>query len=149
MFVPELWRGVQCPEHVRLVGKTSSLPTTWRFLFGSIVMSTKEQLEQKYKAYLAAVSEGRLDGDTLSGFVADQCIFNGNHFNPKQYGEYVANVTNRCHSGLQFNLVDVVIDAASGRLASKLSVSGKPKEEFFGLRATGRSVTFKEVSLIK
>ena len=108
-------------------------------------MTTKEELEQKYKSYLVAVSEGRLDSTTLSEFVADQCDFNGNNFNPKQYGEYVASFWNKCESGLNFQLVDLVINAPN-RLASKLSVTGKPKEDFMGMQATGRSVTFKEVN---
>ena len=104
---------------------------------------TEDDLEQKYKKYLAAVNAGHLD--QMDEFVAEHCIFNGLKVNPQQYGEYVTSFTNQCEQGLNFQLVDLVIDAAKGRLASKLVVSGKPVTEFFGLQPTGNEVSFDEV----
>ena len=104
---------------------------------------TEEELDKTYRKYLAAINAGHLD--TMDDFVAEQCIFNGLKVNPEQYGEYVTSFMNRCEDGLHFKLVDLVIDAAKGRLVSKLVVSGTPITDFFGMRPTGHEVSFDEV----
>ena len=104
---------------------------------------TENELEQIYRKYLDAVNAGHLD--QMDDFVAETCNFNGLTVTPEQYGEYVTSFTNRCESGLYFKIVDLVIDAAKGRLASKLVVSGTPVTEFFGMEPTGHEVSFDEV----
>ena len=80
-------------------------------------MSTAAELK---KSTTAAVSAGHFDQDTFSKFIAEQRIFNGNHFSPKQYLEYIAPVTGRCENGLQFDPMDIIINCAIDDLRRSL-----------------------------
>ena len=46
---------------------------------------------------------------------------------------------------MHLDLVDLVIDAPKGRIASKLIVTGKPITEFFGMQPSERTLRFNEV----
>lgn len=106
----------------------------------------EEEMYQKYRKYIGSVNAALWD--QMHEFVADPASFNGVLMTPPQYGETLAAFSRTCEGGLYVELLDVVIDAARGRIAAKLVASGKPVTEFFGMQPTGRSVRFNEVWLM-
>ncbi len=104
---------------------------------------TEAELEKAYKGYLNAVNAGRFH--QLSEFIAEEADFNGRKVSPRGWDEYIAYFSDRCEKGLHFELLDLVIDAEKGKLASKLIMTGKPVKEFFGMEPNGETISFNEV----
>ena len=103
----------------------------------------EEDLYQKYRQYVGSINAGRWD--QMHEYVAENASFNGIHMSPEQYAQTIASFSATCEHGLFVELLDVVIDAARGRIAAKLVASGKPITEFFGMQPTGKMVRFNEV----
>jgi steroid delta-isomerase-like uncharacterized protein len=96
-------------------------------------------LETRYRAYLAALNERRLDD--LVDYVHEELTYNGEPMTRRQYQELIAaDVT---------AIPDLIFDAhlivaADDRVACRLVFDCTPQHEFLGFTPNGQRLTFAE-----
>jgi steroid delta-isomerase-like uncharacterized protein len=100
---------------------------------------TALRLEARYRAYLAALNERRLDD--LADFVADDLTYNGEPMTRRRYRDMIA-ADIAAIPDLVF-AADVVV-AAGDRVACRLVFDCTPQHEFLGFTPNGRRLVFAE-----
>ena len=100
---------------------------------------TDLRLEARYRAYLAALNERRLDD--LADFVADDLTYNGEPMTRRRYRDMIA-ADIAAIPDLVF-AADVVVTAGD-RVACRLVFDCTPQHEFLGFTPNGRRLVFAE-----
>jgi steroid delta-isomerase-like uncharacterized protein len=100
---------------------------------------TNTDLETRYRAYLDALNERRLDD--LVDFVRDELSYNGKTMTRRQYQDLIAaDIT-----AIPDLFFDAQIIVASGdRVACRLVFDCTPQQEFLGFSPNGERLSFAE-----
>jgi predicted ester cyclase len=100
-------------------------------------------LESRYRAYLGALNERRLDD--LVEHVHDELTYNGEPMTRRQYQELIA-VDLAAAPDLVYDAQIVVAanDVAGGQVACRLIFDCTPQGEFLGFRPDGARLRFSE-----
>jgi predicted ester cyclase len=98
-----------------------------------------EDLEARYRAYLDALNERRLDD--LGQFVHDDITYNGEAMTRRQYRDLIA-ADIAAIPDLVYDARIVV--AAGGQVACRLVFDCTPRGEFLGFESDGSRLTFAE-----
>jgi predicted ester cyclase len=100
---------------------------------------TSAELETRYRAYLDALNERRLDD--LVHYVQDELSYNGEAMTRRQYQDLIAADI----AAIPDLVFDAHIIVASGdRVACRLVFDCTPRHEFLGFAPNGERVVFAE-----
>ena len=98
-----------------------------------------EQLEQVYRDYITTLNDRRF-GD-LDRFVHDQLIYNGQQWSRTRYQALLADDVRRIPD-LRYSIQLLV--AGADHVACRIWFDCTPTQQFLGVDATGRRVSFAE-----
>ncbi|MEU4361680.1 ester cyclase [Promicromonospora sp. NPDC023987] len=101
------------------------------------------ELESRYRAYLAALNERRLDD--LVEHVHDELTYNGEPMTRRQYQELIAaDLAAAPDLVYDAQIVVAANDAAGGQVACRLTFDCTPRGELLGFRPDGARLRFAE-----
>jgi predicted ester cyclase len=102
----------------------------------------KQDLDAQYRAYIDIINARTMPRD-LPQHVHPQLQHNHNDLTLPEYCRLIESSFEEI-DGLTFTIVDLVVDEASQRVASRLEFTGTPLKPFRGIQPTGKSVKFWE-----
>jgi steroid delta-isomerase-like uncharacterized protein len=105
---------------------------------------TKDELSALYRRYNACCNEHRFDD--LGAFVADDVVINGSRRGLSAHADSLATVV-RAFPDYRWELRRVLVDAPW--IAAHLTDTGTHRAPFFGVPATGRSVSTEEFAFYR
>jgi predicted ester cyclase len=100
---------------------------------------TDAELEARYRAYLQALNDRRLD--ELAAFVQDELTYNGRAMTREDYRDLIAGDVTAVPD-LRYE-ADIVV-ASGDRVACRLVFDCTPRGEFLSFAAAGRRLVFAE-----
>jgi predicted ester cyclase len=97
------------------------------------------ELEEVYRAYLAALNDRRLDD--LDQFVHDRLVYNGAEWTRERYRSLLADDVRKIPD-LHYDLQLLV--AGTDQVSCRIWFDCTPQQQFLGVDASGRRVSFAE-----
>jgi predicted ester cyclase len=102
----------------------------------------RQDLDAQYRAYIDIINARTMPRD-LPRHVHPRLQHNHRDLTLPEYCRLIESSFEEI-DGLTFTIVDLVVDEASQRVASRLEFTGTPLKPFRGIQPTGRSVKFWE-----